>query len=79
MGSVVPTPTKIPTGVFATGAIGTVVIKTDDTVVVTGVSGTGQVGSVVIGGWTAVDDYQNPNWSVIGNYQDPNWVEIQAA
>jgi len=76
---ITPTPIKIPTGVLGTGFVNNVVVKIDDNVVVTGVQGTGAVGTVVFGGWTVIDDSQNPAWTVIDDYQDPNWTVIQVA
>jgi hypothetical protein len=55
--------------VQGTGAVGTVVIEIDDSILVTGVQGTGAVGTVTFRGWSVINDYQNPNWSVINAFQ----------
>jgi len=53
----------VPTGVSATGAVGTPNIWSliDD----------GQTPN-----WAAISDSQTPNWSTIDDSQTPNWEEV---
>ena len=69
VGTVIGRVSKTQTGVSATGAVGTVGIKIDDTVLLTGVVGTGAIGTVIIGGWTTINDAQDPNWQLVDDAQ----------
>ena len=71
--------TFVVTGVQGIGAVGTVEIEVDDGVIVDGVYGIGAIGTVKFGGWTSVDDFQNPNWVPVDDAQNVLWEEIDVA
>lgn len=71
--------TFVVTGVQGIGAVGTVDIEVDDGVIVDGVYGIGAIGTVKFGGWTSVDDFQNPNWVPVDDAQNVLWEEIDVA
>jgi len=52
-----------PTGVSATGSIGTVIIAIGSNVVLTGVSATGSAGNPLV--WGDVDTSQTPGWQLV--------------
>jgi hypothetical protein len=37
------------------------------------------VGTVKIGGWTNINDAQDPNWVDVNDTQNPSWVNIDKA
>ena len=71
--------TILVSGVQGVAAVGDVEIEVDDGVSVTGVSGVGAVGTVKFGGWTQINDAQNPNWVAVNGAQVPNWIDVDVA
>ena len=58
--SLIPQMIVVPTGVQATGAIGTVSISLSAVATVTGVSASLTTTNVLV--WSEIDTNQNPNW-----------------